>query len=144
MQEKSPPIWGRSPQATTEIVDMNAATEAQHLIADIAGPQELGARIKSALGYVAELTGISERRVRGMWNGERLVTGDDLRALRRAAKTAQRERDRAEHDAEMAELWAYVARIEERLAVVDAAFTRPHREGFRQGLPEVRRLADGD
>ncbi len=40
---------------------MDAATEAHRLIAAIAGPMELGGRIKTALGIVARKTGLAER-----------------------------------------------------------------------------------
>lgn len=119
---------------------MNAAAEARELIGEIAGPMELGGKIKAAIAAVARKTGIAERRVRGLWNKERVVRADELDALRRAVRAKQK----AEHDAEMAELWAYVARLEERLAVADADFTGPHREALRSAVAPVRRLADGE
>lgn len=141
MTGKSPKTKGKSPARTAEVFLMTAAAEAHQLVAEIAGPLELGGRIKTALAIVARKTGLTERRVRGIWHREaRVIRADELDALRRAARA----QEKAEHDAEMAELWAYVARLEERLAVADADFTGPHREALRSAVAPSRRLVDGD
>lgn len=139
--EFSPAPAGKSPKRNTKDKAMSPACEAHHLIAEIAGPMELGGRIKTALGVVARRTGLPERRVRGLWHKEaRAIRADELDALRRAA----RQKDRAEHDAEMAELWAYVARLEERIAMVDETFAGGPREEIRRPVAPPGRLADGE
>lgn len=140
MQDGSTHNRGNSPQSKAEVFVMNAAAEARELIGDIAGPMEMGGKIKAAIAAVARKTGIAERRVRGLWNKERVVRAEELDALRRAARA----KEKAEHDAEMAELWAYVARLEERLAVADADFHGPSREALRRAVAPARRLDDGE
>lgn len=141
MSEKSPKFSGKSPKPTTEVFLMNAAVEAHHLVAAIAGPMDLSRRVKAAIAAVARKTGIPERRVRAIWHKEaRVIRSEEMDTLRRAARA----REKAEHDAEMAEIWAYVARLEERLAVADADFTGPHREVLRSAMAPGRRLADGE
>ena len=95
---------------------MDAALEAHRLIAEIAGPMELGGRIKTAIGVVARRTGIAERRVRGLWHQERAVRAEELDALRRAARANQK----AEVDEEIAELRARLERLEETIAMAVA------------------------
>lgn len=141
MSDNSPKYSGKSPKTTAEVFLMNAAVEAHHLVAAIAGPMDLSGRVKAALAAVARKTGIPERRVRAIWHKEaRLIRAEEMDTLRRAARA----REKAEHDAEMAEIWAYVARLEERLAVADADFTGPHREALRSAVAPARRLADGE
>lgn len=68
---------------------MSSAAEARNLIVDIAGPQPLGARVKSVLARVAKATGIPERRIRGIWHREaKAVLADEINALRRAKEEA--------------------------------------------------------
>ncbi len=64
---------------------MSAIYEARSLIIDIAGPVPLGAKVKTILARVADASGLSERRIRGIWNEEaRAVLADELEALRQA------------------------------------------------------------
>jgi len=119
---------------------MNAAAEARDLIAEIAGPLQIGSKVKTAIGIVARRTGLTERRVRGLWNRERAVRADELEALRRAARAKQK----AEFDVEMDELRQRLAMLEARLAVVDAAFHGPTREALRGQMGVHRRMADGE
>lgn len=49
---------------------MTAVCEARGLIRQIAGDAPIGTPIKSALARVAVLTGLGERRIRGLWHGE--------------------------------------------------------------------------
>lgn len=109
MSDKSPKTSGKSYKHTAEVFLMNAAVEAHHLFAAIAGPMDLSGRVKAALAAVARKTGIQERRVRAIWHKEaRVIRAEEMDTLRRAARA----REKAEHDAEMAELWAHVARLE--------------------------------
>lgn len=76
-----------SPKLTDKAAEgvrpMNAACEARDLISRIAGPQELGHSIKSALRDVARKTGLGDRRVRSLWNREaRAILSDEMDRLR--------------------------------------------------------------
>lgn len=91
------------------------------VIATIVGPQEIGGRIKTALGLVARRTGLPERRVRGLWHKEaRAIRAEELDALRRAARAEQR----AEINAEIAGLRARIACLEEQIAMAGPAMGR--------------------
>lgn len=71
---------------------MSSLAEARNLIIDIAGPISLGERVKTVLSLVAERSGLSERRVRGIWHREaKAVLADELSALQRAAALRKRE-----------------------------------------------------
>lgn len=114
MSDVSPASAGFSPKPRTEDRSMSPVCEAHSLIAEIVGPMEMGGRIKTALGIVARRTGLSERRIRGLWHKEaRSIRADELDALRRAARAERK----AEIDVEIAELRARLARLEERFAV---------------------------
>lgn len=139
MQDVSPQEWGLTPQKHSKVEAMDAAAEAHRLIAEIAGPLELGGRIKTALCRVAMRAGIPERRVRGLWHRERTVKADELDALRRAARAKQK----AEIDAEISELRARLARLEETLAMASANAGRAASQEVRGpmgGLRDVDRL----
>lgn len=126
----SPATSGKSP---TKEKPMSPACEAHRLIATIVGPQEIGGRIKTALGMVARRTGLPERRVRGLWHKEaRAIRAEELDALRRAARTEQR----AEVNAEIAELRARIACLEGQIALACAAMGR-------QAGDEVQRTMGG-
>ena len=93
---------------------MNAAVKAKALVIDIAGLAEMGRNLKSDFARVAEISGLSERRVRGIWNNEaRKVSGDELTALERARQEAI--------DNEIADLRARLARLEEQAALARQA-----------------------
>lgn len=63
-----------------------AKVEARDLIELIAGPMRLGENVKSALARVARATGLGDRRVRGIWNGEaRRIDAPEMDRLRRVA-----------------------------------------------------------
>ncbi|MET7242460.1 hypothetical protein ABZT49_03770 [Methylobacterium sp. EM32] len=68
---------------------MTAQAEARQLVELIAGPVRLGENVKAALARVARLTGLGDRRVRGIWNGEaRRIEAEEMDRLRRAALDA--------------------------------------------------------
>ncbi|MDQ0505975.1 hypothetical protein [Xanthobacter agilis] len=73
---------------------MSSAVEARNMIIEIAGPQPLGVRVKSVLAFVAEVSGISERRIRGIWHREaKTILADEINALKRAREEAVHERN---------------------------------------------------
>lgn len=112
--DSSPTTTGKSPKPIEKEKPMSPACEAHRLIATIVGPQEIGGRIKTALGMVARRTGLPERRVRGLWHKEaRAIRAEELDALRRAARAEQR----AEINAEIAGLRARIACLEEQIAM---------------------------
>lgn len=105
---------------------MSSACEAHQLIAQIAGAQALGSPIKTALGIVARRTGLTERRVRGIWHREaRAIRAEELDALRRAAEAQKK----ADFDADISELRARLARLEAAAPVAPADALRGAREG---------------
>lgn len=115
MAGKSPKLSGECPEAKRHRNRvMNAAVKAKALVIDIAGLAEMGRNLKSDFARVAEISGLSERRVRGIWNNEaRKVSGDELTALERARQEAI--------DNEIADLRARLARLEEQAALARQA-----------------------
>lgn len=74
-----------------------AQAEARTLVELIAGPMRLGENVKSALARVSRATGLGDRRVRGIWNGEaRRIEAEEMDRLRQVALDA-RTREEAEH-----------------------------------------------
>ena len=73
---------------------MSSAAEARHLIEDIIGPVPIGTKLKAVLPFVADMTGLTERRIRGLWNMEaKALRAEELIALRRAQEDAIHERN---------------------------------------------------
>lgn len=68
---------------------MSSAVEARSLIEDIVGPVTIGTRLKTVLPKVASATGLTPRRIRGLWSGEaKAILHDEMNALRRAREEA--------------------------------------------------------
>lgn len=89
MAERYPAPVGEKSTARKVGDQMSSAVEARDLIEEIVGPVKLGTRLKTVLPWVAELTGLTPRRIRGIWNMEaKAVLGDELNALRRAKEEA--------------------------------------------------------
>lgn len=83
----SPKLSGDHPERHEG--SMTAQAEARQLVELIAGPVRLGENVKAALARVARLTGLGDRRVRGIWNGEaRRIEAEEMDRLRRAALDA--------------------------------------------------------
>ncbi|ACL60617.1 hypothetical protein [Methylobacterium nodulans] len=73
---------------------MTAQAEARQLVELIAGPVRLGENVKVALARVAQLTGLGDRRVRGIWNGEaRRIEAAEMDRLRQVALDARTRED---------------------------------------------------
>lgn len=89
MSGGSPKLAGRRPKPRGD--GMNAAqAEARTLVELIAGPMRLGENVKSALARVARSTGLGDRRVRGIWNGEaRRIEAEEMDRLRQVALDAR-------------------------------------------------------
>lgn len=69
---------------------MAVRAEARELVELIAGPMRLGENVKAALARVARSTGLSDRRVRGIWNGEaRRIEAPEMDRLRQVALDAR-------------------------------------------------------
>ena len=133
--DSSPTTTGKSPKRIEKEKPMSPACEAHHLIATIVGPQEIGGRIKTALGLVARRTELPERRVRGLWHKEaRAIRAEELDALRRAARAEQR----AEINAEISELRARLARLEEQIAMAGPQMGSGAREEMRSPMGGFR------
>lgn len=68
---------------------MSSAIEARSLIEEIVGPVTIGTRLKTVLPKVASATGLTPRRIRGLWSGEaKAILHDEMNALRRAREEA--------------------------------------------------------
>jgi len=120
-----------------EVIVMSAAIEARQLIVSIAGPLDIGGKIKEALYRVARVTGLPERRVRGIWNLEaRAIRAEEMDALRRAASGKAKIN-------ELEALAARLAAVETRLAAVDPNFALEDRTALRRATDRVRRLDRG-
>lgn len=129
---------GIRPAPMAEVIVMSAAVEARQLVASIAGPSAIGGKIKEALFRVALQTGLSERRVRGIWNREsRAIRAEEMDALRRAA------RGRA-HANEADDISARLSALEARLAAIDPEFHRGEIERLGALNRRVRNLAAGE
>lgn len=78
-----------SPKARS--FDMSTAqAEARRMVELIAGPMRLGENVKSALARVARATGLGDRRVRSIWNGEaRRIDATEMDRLRQVALDAR-------------------------------------------------------
>lgn len=118
---------------------LDATMEAHQLIGEIAGPMRMGDRVKTALNAVARQTGLPERRVRGLWHRERTVRAEELDALRRAARAKRK----AEIDAEISELRARLARLEESIALGGQRVVGGARDELREPMGGAGRMADG-
>ncbi|KQP82881.1 hypothetical protein ASF57_12155 [Methylobacterium sp. Leaf117] len=86
-----------------------AQAEARHLVELIAGPMRLGENVKAALTRVSRATGLGDRRVRGIWNGEaRRIEAQEMDRLRQVALDARtREEVDVAYQAHLTRLRAY-------------------------------------
>lgn len=115
-------------KSSNEVVYMNAACEARHLVDAAAGGRSLKGNVKAGLARVARLSGLSARRIRALWYGEvrpEHIREQEINALRAAARV-----ERQAHD-ELGELRARLARIETLLATTgqdpDGVVAAPYR-----------------
>jgi hypothetical protein len=132
MSDQSPKNAGICPAPTAEVFKMSAAVEARDLIASIAGPAAIGSKVKEAFWRVAMQTGLSQRRVRGIWNNEaRAIRAEELDALRRAAH------GRTSNANDFA---ARLEAVEARLAAIDPDFFEQDRVALRRAADRVRGL----
>lgn len=125
-----------------EISPMTAVCEARGLIRQIAGDAPIGTTIKSALARVAVLTGLGERRIRGLWHGEaKAVRAEELDKLRRvAARKATHEHPIG---SELASAAAHFDRLADRLEAMDPEFYRDAIAGYRAMALGARHLDAG-
>lgn len=73
---------------------MSSAIEAHRLIEEIVGPVTIGTKLKTVLPKVAAATGLTPRRIRGLWSGEaKAILSEEMDALRRARHEAIHERN---------------------------------------------------
>lgn len=131
MSDKRTKSAAFSSAPTAQVNEMSAAAEARFLIQEIAGPQSVGGKIKSALDRVHRLTGLPYRRVRGLWSGEaRAILSEEMDALRRAAAGRAKINEETARD-ELAELRSRMARLESLLAarLPDMVGTEADRRG---------------
>lgn len=86
-----------------------AQAEARHLVELIAGPMRLGENVKAALTRVSRATGLGDRRVRGIWNGEaRRIEAQEMDRLRQVALDARtREEVDVAYQSHLARLQSY-------------------------------------
>lgn len=80
---------------------MSSAVEARSLIEQIVGPVTIGTKLKTVLPYVAEIAGLTPRRVRGLWSGDaKAILSKEMDALRRARDEATYAREQASQSRE--------------------------------------------
>jgi len=135
MQEMSPNSREGLPSASKRRVMTAAAETPKNIIRDIIGPRAYGFNVKPMLADIADRTGMTVRRVRAYWNEEvnnpRPLEVKALKELRDgrteravppdvAARIAKLERLKEARDAEVAELRARLARVEETIALARA------------------------
>lgn len=114
MSGESPKSSGISPKGGRGMI--GAKAEARELVSLIAGPVRLGDNVKAVLSRVAEATGLGDRRVRGIWNGEaRTIRAEEMDRLRAAARQARAVED-AQHE---------LVTLRARLAACEAALRLP-------------------
>lgn len=78
---------------------MSSAVEARSLIEEIIGPVTIGTKLKTVLPFVAHATGLTPRRVRGLWSGEaKAILHEEINALRLAREEAVHARNLATRD----------------------------------------------
>lgn len=129
MAEDANSKMGISPKISATVVNMSSAAEARDLFLEIAGPVQGSAWVTRAIEKVAAATGLSHRRLRGVWNNEiKRMSAEEIDLLRKVAKT-----ERAIADARYFEGIANrLAAVESRLAQIDPTFF----------CEEIRRLGD--
>jgi hypothetical protein len=80
---------GKSPANAGDAMNADVA-DYRELLIEIAGPVRLGENVKSALASIAMKSGLSERRIRGIWHREvKDLRAKELAKLRRAARERQ-------------------------------------------------------
>lgn len=100
---------------------MTSVAEARSLFIDIAGPVSGSAWVSRAIEAVAVKTGLSRRRLRGIWAREaRRIEAEEMDALRAAARKQQKAA--LHHDISIQAFADRLAAVEARLATVDPAF----------------------
>lgn len=116
---------------------MTAQAEARNLVELIAGPMRLGENVKAALTRVSRATGLGDRRVRGIWNGEaRRIEAQEMDRLRQVALDARtREEVDVAYQSHLARLQSYRQAL--RLPGEDEAGRLDH-DGIRVAGPEDR------
>lgn len=137
---------GISPAPAAEVAKMSAVVEARHLISDIAGPLPAGTQIQEMLTRVARVTGMGQRRLRGIWNSEaRALRAEELDALREAARRRRAQEATDRH--EFQELTKRLALLEARVAQIDPEFHRASLDACREQANAVghmdRAMAQG-
>lgn len=116
MLEKSPKLLDFSPKLSSGRRKVSAAVEAREIIIELAGPQEIGGRVKAALDLVSRKIGFAPRRVRAIYNSEaRRIDAEELDQLRRARDLLRARKQEAIND-EIAQLRERLARLEEQAA----------------------------
>ena len=121
---------------------MSAAVEARGLIRQIAGEAPMGTPIKAALSRVARLTGIGERRIRGIWHAEaRAIRAEEIDKLRRVA--ARKATDEQALGGGLSVAAAQFDQLADRLEAMDPEFHRDAIAGYRALALGARRLDVG-
>lgn len=128
MSGESPKSSGISPKGERGMI--GAKVEARELVSLIAGPVRLGDNVKAVLSRVAEATGLGDRRVRGIWNGEaRTIRAEEMDRLRAAARQARAVED-AQHE---------LSTLRAQLAACEAALRLPAEDVARAVADAVGR-----
>lgn len=107
--------------STAKDFRMTSVAEARSLFIDIAGPVGGSAWVTRAIEHVAARTGLSRRRLRGIWAKEaKRIEAEEMDALRAAARKQQEAA--LQHDISIQAFADRLAAVEARLASVDPTF----------------------
>lgn len=129
-----------TPALTAEALPMSSAAEARDLFVEIAGPMQGSAWVTQAINKVARVTGLSHRRLRGIWGKEaKRLTAEELDALRGAAKKREAERDAIAFEA----IANRLALVEARLASLDPTFFGQEISRLGSISERIRRVPSG-
>jgi len=109
--------------------------EARGHVAALIGPQPPGAKLKNAFPRVARFVGLSERRIRAIWNHEaRAIRADEIDALREAVER----KEQATYVTDHASRLEAAARA---LEAIDPDFHRPENDRLRNVARRIRDAA---
>lgn len=131
---------GDLPARTAKVIPMSSAIEARELFIEIAGPMHGSAWVKQAVEKVSRATGLSHRRLRGIWGNEvKRLTAEELDALRIAARKQEARTYAIASEAFAARLEA----VEARLASIDPTFFGDEIARLGNVASRIRRIPAG-
>lgn len=124
---------------------MSSVAEARGILSELIGLMRPGEKLKNRFPLVATLTGIRERRLRGVWHGEaRRIDAHEMDRLR-AAKTrkdAVRARKYAQQIENMRAAYEQAGKLESVAEALEASDAEFHAATINLARSEAKRLLD--